>query len=150
MYDFHPLLTSFPIVLISLAVFSDLLYLYAKKQIWLQFNYIVLIFGFIFSLLAFLSGLIASSNLAALGGALPEDLIANHYSFAKLILFTYIPLILFRYLRFEQRVFQYLYYFFCLFQFILIAYTSNLGGNLVFKHGVGVTKTPQIENLGNE
>ncbi len=146
MYDFHPLLTSFPIVLISLAVLSDIIFYFTQRTIWLQFNYFVLLLGMLFSLLAFFSGLIASSNASELSSNLPEQQIAYHYSIAKLILFAYIPLILFRYLRFERKIFGLAYYFFCLLQFTLIAYTGHLGGDLVFKHGIGI-QTDAITNI---
>ena len=144
MINFHPPLSSFPAVTLVLAVASELIAFFKRHNKLASNSYRVmaqrLIFiGCCFTCVTYLSGYFGEDQ-ASQTFEVPTNIIATHQAWAKAILVSLIPLIIFTILRnmSAKLAVNVLYYFFLTLSLGLTIYTSYLGGTLVFKHGAGV------------
>lgn len=145
MYNFHPVLSSFPFALLSVCVLLEMCSFFRADQ-RLQFVIgINLSLAGAGALAAFFSGYQAA-ELANQSFSVADELISQHHSYGRLLLFAILPCLALKYFSlrasFNKRGFRYAYLGFLAISFGLIIMTGFLGANLVFAHGAGVKLAP--------
>ena len=143
--NIHPMLVHFPIVLLIVAVFLDLLYVIWKKD-WLRNSVMTLfIFAALASLITYLSGRQAVDSVPV---PMNAELTASYH--ADWAMYTLIYFSLYATIRafvFWKKIdskhsVAILLFLLGLAGLALLAKTADLGGKLVYKYGVG---TKQIK-----
>lgn len=141
MYNFHPVLTSFPFALLSCVLVAELLVLFWPKPFAGIATLWVLVCSILGTLAAFFSGYQAS-DLANASFVVSDSLIENHHSWGRLLLFAIFPCLALKYAavnaKYSRNFFKASYLVLLVTCWLLALYTGYLGGNLVFKHGAGV------------
>ena len=136
-------------MLLSLIVGSELLALFSKHRERLRAFAVALL-----SVLTFAAPLTYYSGFWGVDFAnqsfnVSNEVIAKHQMFARFFLIVLGVCVLFRLLEsralYGKRLIKGLYLLFLLGSIILVAYTSWLGGELVFAHGAGV-RAPENPN----
>ena len=138
--DPHPPLSGFPLTLICLLLVAEGLGFKLNEARIAPIRIFLLSAMTLIVPLTYLSGLYAIEQ----GGnwSLDQgDQISHHQLMAKLILIIIVPVILFGFLKsyYPSKFLNIIYLLFILTTAILVAYTSFKGGQLVFKHGVGLS-----------
>lgn len=145
MFNPHPPLTGFPIVITTLFIFIELYSLLKKKDLK-PLSVFLLSCLLVFSISTFISGFFGFDYANTIKDV-PENLVDQHQSFAKVHLILLVLMIIFYSLREFYNLgskFFITSYFLILIIFALnIYYVGFLGGELVFKHGAGVAITTQ-------
>ncbi len=145
MFNPHPPLTGFPIVITTLFIFVELYSLLKKKGLK-PLSVFLLSCLVIFSVSTFISGYFGFDYANTIKNV-PENLVDSHQSFAKVHLILLVLMIIFYSLKEFYHLRSKLFigsYFLILIIFALnIYYVGFLGGQLVFKHGAGVAISTQ-------
>ena len=142
MINLHPPLVAFPVALLSVVVFLEVM------AAWRPFSWIRsvisvnLVLAAAAVLVAFFSGYQAS-ELADQTFQVPDDQISWHHAIGRMLLFVIWPCLalglLYPRARYNRSVLRAGYLFLLLCCFALVLYTGFLGGELVFKFGAGVS-----------
>jgi uncharacterized membrane protein len=146
-FNFHPPLSSVPIVLLVSVGLGELLRCIRPDWISLsavRFN-LVLATGAV--ILAFLSGY--QGNEFANGTfKVSDEVIAVHHFWGRLLLFMVVPCLALECIaaraQFAVKVFRGLYLLLLVACISVAIYTGWLGGQLVFEHGAGVVAVPTL------
>ena len=138
--DPHPPLSGFPLTLICLLLVTEGLCFKLNEARIAPIRIFLLSAMALMVPLTYLSGLYTLEQ----GGnwSLEQgDQISHHQLMAKLILIITVPVILFGFLKsyYPSKIINTIYLLFILTTAILVAYTSFMGGQLIFKHGVGLS-----------
>lgn len=147
-FNFHPPLSSVPIVLLVSVGLGELLRLFRPEWIpsaAVRFN-LVLATGAV--ILAFLSGY-QGSEFANGTFKVSDEVIAVHHFWGRLLLFMVVPCLALEIIaaraQFAAQVFRGLYLLMLVGCIAIAVFTGWLGGQLVFEHGAGVVAVPQIQ-----
>ena len=141
--NIHPIIVHFPLALLSLAVFSSFLEtvlaqeLISKTRLWLY------ILGTISALAAVLSGRGAGDTVNPPFKA--EMTLGNHsdmahYTLYFFIAFTAVQILLVRFGKPNKKLIKVLLLIVASVGLFLLYQTGDLGGKLVYKYGVGISK----------
>lgn len=145
--NIHPLVVHFPIALLVIAVLFDLSRLWFKNQDWLHKTVLALYTtGTVGLIAAFFSGRQAVNTVSVTGEAVP--VVTTHEDWA---LYTLIFFALFTLMRFwswwkelEKSWVRPALIFPALIGIGMLWYTGDLGSQLVYKHGVGVSEIDRL------
>ncbi len=144
MESWHPLIVHFPLALLPLSVAVDLLALGWRKTHWHGLAYGVLWFGVVMAASAVLSGNAAANEYRK--NAQVQGLVSVHEDWATWTLLIFIGLALSRVplqLRGELKGWRFaLWLVVAVTACGLLWLTGYTGGELVFRHGVGVKINP--------
>jgi uncharacterized membrane protein len=152
--NIHPLIVHFPIALLFVAIFVDILSIILKRQVWIKSSAILLYtIGTATALAAYLSGRQAAGSVHLPPMANP---VLNHHS--DLALMTVVFFVLFTLIRSitvwkggkRYALISIITLVFSLPGLYLIFETSEHGAELVYKHGVGIQKVKILEQLKDE
>lgn len=142
----HPVLASFPLAFIVLGFLLELCDLLRRDKI---FGFVVRVMVVIATLgvaAAFYSGYFAIEGAEGGSFAVPNDEVAFHHNFGRILLFMVVPLLILNFAKDKavtsRQVWNGLYYIFFATCALISIYVGYLGGELIFKHGVGVHVMP--------
>jgi len=136
----HPMLVLFPIALFTSYIIFEILWMIFQKD-WLKNSSVLLLFlGLIFVVPSILSGEASAENFEKVSTL--EELIEAHETFAKLTGITFLialilKVILIRTGKFNLKTNLIVFAISLIGMFFLIQ-TGLKGGELVYKHGVGI------------
>jgi len=136
----HPMLVHFPIALFTSYIIFEILWMIFQKE-WLKNSSVLLLFlGLIFVVPSILSGEASAENFEKVSTL--EELIEAHETFAKLTGITFLialilKVILIRTGKFNLKTNLIVFAISLIGMFFLIQ-TGLKGGELVYKHGVGI------------
>lgn len=139
---FHPILVHFPIALLFASVLFDLLGTALSRDSFREGALWLLGLGLTGGIVAAVAGVMAED--AAEKAGIAESLIETHETWAQVTLVIMAVLLLARLLlrnRFSTRTFAAYLAVATVGLFALIA-TGHTGGDLVYRHGAGVTSIP--------
>jgi len=141
--NIHPIIIHFPIVLLVMAVFASFVDLILSKE-WISKSKIWLyVFGTLSAIIAVLSGRQAADSVSASFSA--EMTMSNHsdmghYTLWFFITYTLIQLLSIRLGKLNKKPIKILLFVIACIGLLLLLQTGDLGGKLVYKYGVGVSK----------
>ena len=139
----HPLIIHFPIALLVMAVFANLVEVILSKE-WITKSRIWLyIFGTLSALAAVLSGREAADDASPPFNA--EMTLSNHsdmghYTLYYFATFTLLQLIALRLGKADNKSLKIIFLLLAVVGFYLLLQTGDLGAKLVYKYGVGVSQ----------
>jgi uncharacterized membrane protein len=140
MYNLHPPLSAFPIVLLVVVVVLELV-AYRRRPEWRTAIEFLLVLSVVATVAAFFSGY-QGSDLADQTFRVSDEVIAWHHTCGRLVLFLVLPCAALRFVctraRYNARAFAVAYGVVLTVCVGLVLYTGYLGGQLVFAHGAGV------------
>lgn len=143
MFNPHPPLTGFPIVITTLFILVELYSLF-KNRVLKPLSVFLLSSLVVFSVSTFISGYFGFDYANTIKDT-PENLVDRHQSFAKVHLILLVIMIIFYSLKefynLKNKLFISSYFLTIIIFAINIYYVGFLGGQLVFKHGAGVAVT---------
>jgi uncharacterized membrane protein len=164
--NLHPIIVHFPIALAVVAMIVDIVRLFIKKEVWLNWTAVLLYsLAAVGTVAAYVSGRAALDTVIIPFGA--QAALSAHENFALYAMGSLITYGLIRiiFVSLEIRLsIQNLFIIPALGIVILMYITAYRGGELVYKHGVGVTgtqtsrpmpvdnlleKIPFLDDLGN-
>ena len=137
-HPIHPMLVHFPIALLFVSVFFDLLSFYTGREDFKKGAFWLLILGWIAGLAATLTGILSEEVVEKAG--VPEAAIERHEFFALTTLALFVGLMLVRFWirnRWSSRD-RLVYMGVALVGLSLLATTGFWGGDLVYRYGAGV------------
>lgn len=141
MNSLHPVLTAFPVSLLSIVCLSELLQVTGLVKNLGRVIQVNLFLAAVFIGLAFFSGYQAS-ELADQSFKISDDVIRVHHGWGRLLLFMIIPCVTFNFLypiaKYGKGLFRAFYLLLLAGCYGATIYTGFLGGDLVFRHGAGV------------
>lgn len=145
--NIHPLVVHFPIALLVIAVLFDLSRLWFKKQEWLH-NTVLALYstGTVGLIAAFLSGRQAVNTVSVLGDAIPVVTSHEDWALYTLIFFTLFTLVrLWSWWKeLEKGWIRPALIIPALIGIGMLWFTGELGSQLVYKHGVGVSEIDRL------
>ena len=140
-FAFHPPFSAFPVALIAVVVLLEIVTVIFKKDWSAKAATFILILAVIGVIAAFFSGYQASEH-ADQSFKIPDEAIAQHHLFGKLLLFVSIPCLVLKFFSLKAKYsiafFKYTYLVFLFAALGLVIQTGYLGGKLVFELGAGV------------
>ena len=145
MPNFHPPLTAFPVVLMTVVlVLEGISFFRPEKVSERMIRYFLMAAGLSIGA-AFVSGYWASES-ANQTFVVSDEVIDYHHSVGRLLLFLIVPCIAVRWVyegaTHGRVVLQSIYRLLLVGCWVLTIYTGYLGGELVFTYGAGVSATP--------
>lgn len=147
MQNIHPLFVHYPIALLSVFFLVDLAGSLAKKSNWRSVASWLLYLGSIFAGLTMIAGLIAADTVPHSEAV--HEIMENHEHLGISIFLLSAILSVWRLIAKTamQGATNYLYLFFGGLLCLLLVFAADLGGLMVYKHGVAVAANAgQIEN----
>lgn len=140
----HPLVIHFPIALLLLYVALEISGIIFNKEEILRGAYVILILGVIASLVAVLTGNQAeelAERTISSQFKFPEEILENHEWYATLTVWYFVFVLILRTFlvvkkKFAGRI-RYIFIIFALVGVIWIYLTATVGGDLVYKYGLG-------------
>lgn len=155
----HPVAVHFPIVLFILYTLFEAAGILLKKDFLSNSAYVILVLAIIASLAAVLTGdqalkiaeLINRNNLKAGSSGIPLGIVQKHEDFATITLWYFVALLVIRVVLKVKKKFTGFYkYAVLIIAFagtLLVLKTGELGGELVYKHGVGTELIKPADSL---
>lgn len=143
MTNLHPLFVHFPIVLLPLFFVMDVLGAITKKDAWRAYASLLLYTGTAFALVTVVTGLLAAKSVPH--GEAVHEIMETHEHLAILILLLSATLSVWR-INMQNAVQESVHYVFLSFAglvALLLIFTADLGGLMVYQHGVAVTPVMQ-------
>ena len=140
----HPKLVHYPVAFLSVYVLLELTGVIFKKEFFQKTAYLFLFLGVLSAVAAVISGNQAS-DIASLwedkGAIIPFGLISEHEEYATITLWYFTGLLVLRtYLVIKKKfkgMFRYMIILLAIIGGYLVYQTGDLGGRLVYDHGVG-------------
>lgn len=141
MFQIHPALSSFPVVLLFVVILLEIRALLTRRDQRSEVRFLLTIFACAL-LGTYLSGIAAKDN-ASIYFAVPDEAILTHQALGKSLLFLGIWLvacseIFHRVPNGDKNALRWVYGTSLLLCFVLAVICSYFGGKLVFQHGAGV------------
>ena len=138
----HPAVVHFPIALLAVAVLVDMVALFMRRPSWHPVAWRLLVGGTLSALIAVVTGDAAAADYRQEGET--AALVQHHEDMATLCLLLFGVASLGRLPIALGRPPRWLAYWIALsvVGVGLLVYTSNLGGELVYVHGIGVSPRP--------
>lgn len=140
----HPLVIHFPIALLLLYVALEISGIIFNKEEILRGAYVILILGVIASLVAVLTGNQAeelAERTISSQFKFPEEILENHEWYATLTVWYFVFVLILRTFLVVKKKFigriRYIFIIFALVGVIWIYLTATVGGDLVYKYGLG-------------
>ncbi len=140
----HPKIVHFPIALLSLYIFLEVIGILFKKDFFSKTAHLVLFFGVISALIAILTGNQAEDVAHAwskLGANINLDAIETHSTYANITLWYFTGLLIIRtFLSIKKKfigTIKYIIAVLAIIGFFFIYQTGNYGGKLVYEYGIG-------------
>lgn len=136
----HPMLVHFPIALFTMFVLLEIIWMLFQKE-WIKNSSVLAIFlGLLFSVPTILSGEASAENFEEFQQF--ESLIETHETFAKITAFTFliafiVKILLIRTNKLNTKT-NWIVLVISLIGLYLLIQTGLKGGELVYKHGIGV------------
>ena len=137
----HPMIIHFPIALIIIGFLADVTGLIFKKDFFNKMATVLITLGAIGAIAAYISGENAGEGIeegTSLGAALEVHQDAAALALIITLIATIVRL-LFIYLKKFVGIYKYISVILLLLSVIAISRTGFYGGDLVYKHGAGVT-----------
>jgi uncharacterized membrane protein len=142
--ELHPFFVHFPIALFIFYAMIETWGVFSKKDIFGNTAIVLLLFILITSIFAAVTGNQSESiaaKLAESNSAVPMELIEQHETFATISIWYFLLVLIFRFYlvikkKFEGNI-KYLFILLAIIGCVLIFITGKLGGDLVYKYGVG-------------
>lgn len=150
MQNWHPLAVHFPIALLTFFVFMELVNLIARRDDYHHFASGMLYLGTISAAVTVALGLIAAASVAHDGET--HELMESHEHLAIALLILAVLLSIWRYTS-KQRLQGGSLHFFTLMTALLallLILTADLGGAMVYGHGVAVAPMQEINEEAND
>ena len=145
--NLHPLFVHFPIVLLPLAFITDLLAVMLKKTAWRDYASSLLYTGTGLAVVTVMSGLLAAKSIPHGEGV--HEIMETHEHLAILILLLSAGLTVWR-ITANHTWQQSAHYGFLAcagLVSLLVMFTADLGGLMVYQHGVAVAPVMQSSQL---
>jgi uncharacterized membrane protein len=142
--NIHPLLVHFPITLFTVFFISDLLGCLFKKTQWRQFASFTLYLGTISAILTITAGFQAAYSVSHNDAT--HLIMLRHQSFAIALTLIAFSLSMYRYFA-DQRYLQkktYIQFSLSSLLTLLLIFTADLGGLMVYEYGIAVKKPAKI------
>lgn len=140
----HPKIVHFPVAFLSIYALLEITGVLSKKEFFKKAAYLFLFLGVLSAVAAVISGNQASdiaSNWEDKGAVIPFGLISQHEEFATITLWYFTGLLVLRtFLVLKKKytgMIQYIFIVLAIVGGYLIYETGDLGGKLVYDHGVG-------------
>ena len=137
----HPALSGAPAVLVFMVAASEVLALASNVPVnYRRVSYFSVACLVVVAPFTYFTGYFAAAE-ASQAFLVSQEVIAEHQSYAKLLMLSLVPLFLFSIIRPRETklgVLNILFFVFLLTTTLLVFITSNHGGDLVFEHGAGV------------
>ncbi len=140
----HPKIVHFPIALLSLYVFLEVVGILFKKDFFSKTAHLILFLGVISALIAILTGNQAEDVAHAwsrLGANINLEAIETHSTYANITLWYFTGLLIIRtFLSIKKKFIGTVKYFvavFAIIGFVFIFQTGHYGGKLVYEYGIG-------------
>ena len=140
----HPKIVHFPVALLSIYALLEITGVLSKKEFFKKAAYLFLFLGVLSAVAAVISGNQASdiaSQWEDKGAIIPFGLISQHEEFATITLWYFTGLLVLRTFLVVKKKYtgmiQYIFIVLAIIGGYLIYETGDLGGKLVYKHGVG-------------
>jgi uncharacterized membrane protein len=136
----HPLIVHFPIALLTIFTICEIAARVSGRETLRSTAYWNLVFGTVFAAIAVASGLFAEELVPKQGAA--HDTLETHESLAFATLGIFAALFLWRVLRegTYYRKFSKLFLMATLIAWAALAVASYYGGELVYRHGIGISQ----------
>lgn len=141
--DLHPAVVHFPIALICLYIFIELINMFLKERELKKYALIVLLLGIISGIISVLTGNQAYQNLLENPNLTVHhiQLISEHELYATITIWYFALILIINYYLFikkknESRM-HYLFILFIILGAIILYYTASIGGSLVYDFGIG-------------
>ena len=136
---FHPMMVHFPIAIITVGFFADLLSLFTRKELCLtRMGYWLELIGMIAVVGAFVTGYFFTTPMEGEAGQARDQ----HELFALFTLFAILIAVFFRillhYLKKEDTPLKWISLLLFFASFILVSITGYLGGTLVINYMIGL------------
>lgn len=147
----HPMIVHFPIALLLVGFFSEILGLILKKDFFTKAAFYLLILGTLGVVAAYISGNIAGAGIAETGAL--KNALETHEEAAQLSLWLITAAAIVRIAFVFWKKYSGVYKWISLVLFLLgvlsIIRTGYYGGELVFKHAAGVQFTIGLGDTEN-
>ncbi len=136
----HPVLVHFPIALFTTFILFEILWMLLKKEWIKNSSLLTLVLGLVFVVPTIISGESAAENFEKVSHL--EELIESHETFAKLTGITFlivliVKVVLMRTGKFNIKT-NLIAFLISLIGLFFLIQTGLKGGELVYKHGVGI------------
>jgi len=144
----HPPVVHFAIALTITGFIFEVLYLITKKESFKHAGFWTFVFGALSVVLAALTGHLAEEAVEEIARGTAHDILETHEELGNILAGVFAILGIFRvfvYLTDNMKLY-YAYLVGALVSVLLIAYQGNLGGKLVYEHGV----IPNVKVLNTE
>lgn len=139
-HPLHPIFTHFPMALLMTSLLWDIIGLWSGESIWWTMSYWSILVGIITAVFALITGLIELTKIAK--GDPAESVAIRHMVVVLLAVGMFAGSFFFRYSSpVPSGFFLYGALFFSLIGLLLLLFGGMLGGELVYRHGVGRIKT---------
>jgi len=145
---FHPMVVHFPVALIILGFFADVLSLFFNKKepCLSKIGFFLMIFGTLGAVAAYFTGEYFTAELSGAAGELKE----RHEVFAKITMFIMIGASLIRiYMVWKKKDkgwMKWLVFILFFFAAASVGYTGLLGGTLVYNNMIGIQENGSIQD----
>ena len=140
----HPKIVHFPVAFLSIYALLEITGVLSKKEFFKKAAYLFLFLGVLSAVVAVISGNQASdiaSQWEDKGAIIPFGLISQHEEFATITLWYFTGLLVLRTFLVVKKKYtgmiQYIFIVLAIIGGYLIYETGDLGGKLVYNHGVG-------------
>ncbi len=156
MFDPHPFLAAFPIVLVVVTLLLHFFVSYTSfspcgvsRECLEQIVTFQIFTAALFGIVAFFSGYFANGYVTLEGEGALAELVATHHAIGRLSMLFILCAAAFRAVscisqRERRRIWDMLFTVFLVLSTAITLYAGSLGGALVFEHGAGVSL---IDNL---
>jgi len=136
----HPQIIHFPIALLLSAVLSELISYIAGQEFWEKVTLYLLSLGVITALVAVLTGNAAADKIGS--AAAVTALVVRHREMGLWVLFFFGAVWIIKWIFFHYKITSLPYRLtitlLMLIGSLLIYQAGHFGGNLVYKHGIGI------------
>lgn len=152
--NIHPMIVHFPIVLLMVAIFSDVIQLFFKKYDWLEkFALALYLLGTIAIIITFFTGRAAADGLDIPARVIPA--VTDHADWAEITLWFFIAFSVVRltigiWFKSLKKIIAIPFVLIGLLGIYFLYQTADYGAKLVFGYGLGTGNILKSEQVGTE